>query len=153
IYHYGSYEARVIESFVKRFGPESASIGNRLVNVTGHVYGKVYFPVRSNGLKVLGKFVGASWTEPDASGLQSLVWRHRWDETREAAYKGKLISYNADDCNALRLVSEELAKLRTHAGSELNVDFVDRPKQNATSIGSELHAALDHVLLYARANY
>jgi predicted RecB family nuclease len=153
IYHYGSYEPRVIESLVKRFGSESASIGKRLVNLSSHVYGKVYFPVRSNSLKVLGKFLGAFWTEPDASGLQSLIWRYRWEEKREAAYKHKLISYNAEDCEALRHLTDELARLGTHADSALNVDYVDQPKQNATSLGSDLHAALDHVLLYASVNY
>ena len=153
IYHYGSYEARLIESVVKRLGPESGSISGRLVNLISEVYGKVYFPVRSNGLKVLGRFLGASWTEPDASGLQSLVWRSRWEEQRAVAYKHKLISYNAEDCQALRLVLEELARLRTNADSELKVDYVDQPKQHSTRLGSELHAALDHVLLYASVNY
>jgi hypothetical protein len=153
IYHYGSYEVRVIESLAKRFGPDVTCIGKRLVNLNSQVYGKVYFPVRSNGLKVLGKFLGASWTEPDASGLQSLVWRYRWETGREEAYKQKLISYNAEDCQALRILAEKLARLRTDADSELNVDYVDQPKQNATSLGSELHAALEDALLYASFNY
>jgi len=153
IYHYGSYELRVIESLAKRFGPDVTRIGKRLVNLNSQVYGKVYFPVRSNSLKVLGKFLGASWTEPDASGLQSLVWRYRWEMGREAAYKQKLISYNAEDCQALHILMEELARLRTDADSEFNVDYVDQPKQNTTNLGSDLHAALNHVLLYASSNY
>lgn len=153
IYHYGSYEARVIKSFINRFGPDSASIGKRLVNLNSQVFGKVYFPVRSNSLKVLGKFLGASWTEPGASGLQSLVWRYRWETRREAAYKEKLISYNAEDCQALHILTEELARLRSDADSQPNVDYVDQPKRNATNLGSELHAALDHLRLYASVNY
>ena len=117
------------------------------------MYGKIYFPVRSNSLKVLGKSLGASWTEPDASGLQSLVWRYRWETTHEAVHKEKLISYNAEDCQALRILMEELARLRTDADSEMNVDYVDQPKQNATALGSELHASLDQVLLYASFDY
>jgi predicted RecB family nuclease len=153
IYHYGSYEAWVIESFVKRFGPDSASIRKRLVNLNSQVYGRVYFPVRSNSLKVLGKLLGASWKEPDASGLQSLVWRYRWEAGGEAQYKEKLISYNAEDCQALRILTDALARLRTDANSQLNVDYVDQPKRNATNVGSELHAALDHVRLYASVKY
>lgn len=153
IYHYGNYEVRVIESLAKRFGPDITSISKRLVNLNSQVYGKVYFPVRSNSLKMLGRFLGASWTEPDASGLQSLVWRYRWETGREEAYKQKLVSYNAEDCQALRVLTEELARLRTDADSALNVDFVDQPKHNATALGGELHAALDHVLLYAGFNY
>jgi predicted RecB family nuclease len=153
IYHYGSYEARVIESFLKRLGPSSSSIGQRLVNLNAQVYGRVYFPVRSNSLKVLGKFLGASWTEPDASGLKSLVWRYRWETGAEAKYKEKLISYNAEDCEALRILSEVLARLRTDADSQLNVDYVDQPKLNTTSTGSELHAALEQALRFASLNF
>ena len=149
IYHYGSYEVRAIEFLAKRFGTDVTCLGKRLVNLNSQVYGKVYFPVRSNSLKVLGKFLGASWRAPDASGLQSLAWRYRWEMANEAEYKQKLISYNAEDCQALRILAEKLARLRTDADSELNVDYVDRPKQNAISLGSELHAALDHVLVYA----
>ena len=153
IYHYGSYEARVIGSLAKRFGSDITRIAERLVNVNTQVYGKVYFPIRSNSLKVLGKFLGASWTAPDASGLQSLVWRSRWEMERNAEYKEKLISYNAEDCQALRILTERQARLRTDGDSEVDVDYVDQPKQNATGLGSELHAALDHVLLYASLNY
>jgi predicted RecB family nuclease len=153
IYHYGSYEVRAIESLAKRFGLDVTDICKRLVNLNSQVYGKVYFPVRSNSLKVLGRFLGAWWTEPNASGLQSLVWRYRWEMARGSEYKQKLISYNAEDCQALRILTEELARLRTDADSALNVDYVDQPKQNATDFGTELHAALDQVRLYANFNY
>jgi hypothetical protein len=51
----------------------------------------------------------------------------------EAANRQKLISYNAEDCQVLRILTDKLVRLRTDADSELNVDYVDRPKQNATS--------------------
>ena len=70
IYHYGSYERKAFVMLAKRHGKGKA-LADRLVNVASSVYGKVYFPVRSNGLKVLGRFVGATWTDPEASGLQA----------------------------------------------------------------------------------
>lgn len=153
IYHYGNYEVRAIKFLAKRFGSELTGITKRLVNLNSQVYGRVYFPVRSNSLKILGRCLGASWAEPGSSGLQSLVWRYRWETGREEAYKQKLISYNAEDCLALRILIKELAILRTDADSALNVDYVDQPKQNATAVGSALHAALDHVLDYANYNF
>ena len=129
IYHYGSYEARMISSLAKKFGPKPETIGQRLVNLSSHVYGKVYFPVRSNSLKMLGKFLGAAWSEPGASGLQSLVWRYRWEEHRKAPWKQKLITYNREDCEAVRVLQAELARLRVFADSEPNVDYVASPKQ------------------------
>ena len=78
VYHYGSYEKKAFATLAKRHG-RGGGLADRLVNVASSVYGKVYFPVRSNGLKPLGRFLGATWTDPQASGLQSLVWRHRWE--------------------------------------------------------------------------
>src|SRR5215510_462864 len=34
--------------------------------------------------KDIGNFIGAQWTSPQASGLQSLVWRHHWEHTQDA---------------------------------------------------------------------
>ena len=48
------------------------------------------FPTWSNNLKALGKLVGASWTTPHASGLQSLVWRHRWEGDRGKPVPGNV---------------------------------------------------------------
>src|SRR5215470_3493005 len=72
IYHYGSYEARAIAQLAKRYDTDAESVTKRLVNVNRYIYGKVYFPVRSNRLKDLGNFLGARWTSVDASGLQSI---------------------------------------------------------------------------------
>src|SRR6266496_5919370 len=79
IYHYGSYEPRAIATLAKRYETDGALLTKRLVNVNRYIYGKVYFPVRSNGLKDIGTFIGAKWTSPCASGLQSIVWRHNWE--------------------------------------------------------------------------
>jgi predicted RecB family nuclease len=67
------------------------------VNVNKHIYGKVYFPVHSNSLKVIGAYIGATWTSPEASGLQSLVWRHFWDEIHTRGYYELLVTYNEED--------------------------------------------------------
>jgi len=43
--------------------------------------------------------------------LQSLVWRSRWEQTREPVWKGKLVTYNAEDCAALKKVTEPAPSL------------------------------------------
>jgi len=103
VYHYGSYEKKAFATLAKRHG-SGGGFSGRLVNVASSVYGKVYFPVRSNGLKLLGRFLGAAWTDPEASGLQSLVWRHRWEITREGRFKQSLLRYNREDCEAVRVL-------------------------------------------------
>src|SRR2546421_7507176 len=68
IYHYGTYEPGAIEKLATRYQTDCEHIKQRMVNVLTLIYGKVYFPVRSNSLKDIGRFIGASWTSPDASG-------------------------------------------------------------------------------------
>jgi RNase_H superfamily len=76
------------------------------VNVLSVIHSGVYFPTFSNGLKEVGHYLGCTWTDGDASGLQSLVWRVRWEEAREPIWKQKLLTYNAEDCAALMKVAE-----------------------------------------------
>jgi predicted RecB family nuclease len=145
VYHYGSYERKAFQTLAKRHG-RGQELLDRLVNVASSVYGRVYFPVRSNGLKVLGRFLGAAWTSPEASGLMSLVWRHRWEATREEPYKAALLQYNREDCEAVRILVGRLVQIKETAASEPNVDFAHRPKQTATESGKEVHRQFERIL-------
>src|SRR4029450_46770 len=116
IYHYGSYEPRAFATLAKRYHIDTKHIIKRLVNVNRYIYGKVYFPVRSNRLKEIGNFIGATWTSPQASGLQSLVWRHHWERTQDATYRDMLVTYNREDCQVLKLLVDELARMQHSRG-------------------------------------
>lgn len=153
IYHYGNYEPRAINDLAQKYKTDCEALKNRLVNLNASIYGKVYFPSRSNNLKELGKLVGASWTAPDASGLQSLVWRHRWEETEESQYKEMLVTYNREDCEALWLLAVELSKIITSADAHVSIDFADRPKQHASELGNKIHNEFQSILRYAHADY
>jgi predicted RecB family nuclease len=153
IYHYGSYESKAVDMFARTQQKDCDSLKRRLVNLNSCIYGKIYFPVMSNSLKELGKFIGASWTSPDASGLQSLVWRHRWEETGDDKFKEALVTYNKEDCVALRLLTDEISKIVDSADARSNVDFADRPKQNSTETGSQIHQEFERIIRYAHADY
>ena len=154
IIHYGSYEPRAIARMGQRYGTDVETYLRRMVNLNEEIFGRVYFPVRSNGLKDIGAFLGASWAEPDVSGLQSLVWRHLWEEAHDATLKEKLVRYNLDDCWALALLRDELVRLGgTAASADLGVEFADRPKQLASEVGTEVHAQFAAVLKSAHASY
>ena len=149
IYHYGSYEPRAFQRGAKKHGIDCEAFINRMVNVNSFVFGKVYFPTSSNRLKDLGACVGASWSATVPSGLQSLVWRHRWEETWGQKYKELLLSYNQQDCDAVRLLTNELQDLTDAAAYRSDVDFADRPKQNSTERGEEIHCTFDNILMSA----
>jgi hypothetical protein len=50
-------------------------------------------------------------------------------------------------------LTEELSKIIASAESHAGVDFADRPKQNATEIGNQIHEEFNHIIRYAHADY
>jgi predicted RecB family nuclease len=110
LYAYGSYEAAFLRRLAKATGrsEEVENVLARTLNVLSVIYAHVYLPVESNGLKDVARYLGFSWSDPGASGLQSIVWRRRWQETRAEDLKEKLTTYNLEDCQALRRVAEFL---------------------------------------------
>ena len=153
IYHYGSYELTAVNKLSKQTALTLSNLKERLVNVNASIYGKVYFPVKSNGLKEIGNSIGASWTSPIASGLQSLVWRHHWDKTRDNSFRETLITYNQEDCLALRLLKDRLSRIQESADTMTEVDFTDSPKRLSTKSGEYIHNQLETVLKFAQSSY
>ena len=84
------------------------TIVDGLVNVLGVVYSHFYFPTYTNGLKEIGGVLGCSWSDEQASGIQSILWRRHWETTRDEMWKTKLLKYNYEDCSALRAVVDFL---------------------------------------------
>ncbi|HWT80831.1 MAG TPA: ribonuclease H-like domain-containing protein, partial [Candidatus Methylomirabilis sp.] len=84
------------------------------------VYANIYFPCHSNGLKDVGRLLGCGWTEPNASGIQSIVWRKRWEVTKNEEWREKLLTYNLEDCAALRRVTESVASISITDSSKAN---------------------------------
>src|SRR5271165_3651367 len=129
------------------------ALQDRLVNLNAHIFGKVYFPSRSNSLKDLGRCVGATWDAPITSGLESLVWRYWWEEKHDEVIKANLLSYNRNDCHAVRLLLSELRELGRAARTRNDVDFADTPKLTSTDQGASIHYAFERILSSAHASY
>jgi uncharacterized protein (TIGR03067 family) len=114
VYCYGGYERAFLKRMrkaVRRKRPVDRVL-QRVVNVLSLVHAHLYFPRFSNGLKDVAGCLGCSWTEPNASGLQSLVWRARWEATGDAAWKQTLLTYNLEDCTALKKVTDLAREVR-----------------------------------------
>ena len=76
---------------------------------------------------------------PDSAGLNSIAWRYEWESTKDEQVKNRLITYNLDDCHALRRLLTELKHLGVAACSRLDVDFADRPRTAKHSAGTSDH--------------
>jgi predicted RecB family nuclease len=118
---YGSHE----KAFLKRMSrlmtdrTDIDKLLTRLVNVLSLIYDYIYFPTFFNGLKDIGKYLGCSWTERDASGVLSMVWRSRWESTGDDVWKTTLLTYNLEDCAGLKKVTDLLFTIASKSRSEL----------------------------------
>ena len=107
IIHYGSYEANFLKRMKDRYCKDEKhsdfieKLISEAINLLSVIYAKIYFPTYSNGLKDIARYLGFQWSEKSASGLNSLMWREKWEFYRTSDLKEKLITYNAEDCEAL----------------------------------------------------
>jgi predicted RecB family nuclease len=116
--HYGSFEKTFLKKMCERHGgpPETSTAGTAIAsatNVLAVIYARIYFPAYSNGLKEIARFLGFEWSDPLATGLLSIAWRSRWEESRNAGLRDRLIAYNANDCEALSLVTRTIVRLQS----------------------------------------
>jgi predicted RecB family nuclease len=104
--HYGGYETIFLRRMRERHGrpsegsPAAMTIENA-TNLLSFVYAQIYFPTFSNGLKEIAQHLGLRRLDSPTSGLEAIVWRHRWETSRDPAVKQALLDYNRHDCEAL----------------------------------------------------
>jgi predicted RecB family nuclease len=101
LFHFGNYEAKALRRIKVRLTEDQQEqvevVLGKAVNVLSIINPHVYFPTYSCGLKDIGRSIGCDWSEPDASGLQSVVWRTAWEKGRDESQKAKLVRYNIED--------------------------------------------------------
>ncbi|MBN8943497.1 MAG: TM0106 family RecB-like putative nuclease [Rhizobiales bacterium] len=142
LYCYGNYERTFIARMRRqaRLKKRIDAILSALTNVLTIIYPHFYFPTYSNGLKEIAGYIGVHWTEPDASGVESVVWRKNWENTGDASWKTRLIQYNLEDCEALHRLCDFLTDASNYnadgkPGAPANVASVaqlDRLARSAT---------------------
>ncbi len=138
--HYGSFETTFLARMCVRYGapPEGSAAANAItsaVNLLSEMYAQIYFPTHSNGLKDVARFLGFNWSAADASGLQSIIWRHAWETRRDSTAKRNLTLYNREDCGGLARVAEALAALGPSA-REVGVDSSQRHVVSVEFLGA-----------------
>ena len=114
LFHYGSYETKFLKQMGAEYGGKDElleKIRSRCFNVLSAIYGRIYFPSYSNDLKSIASFLGFKWSDSQAAGLTSILWRTQWEKSQDAALIQKLITYNNDDCEALRSVNAGLRSI------------------------------------------
>jgi predicted RecB family nuclease len=121
--HYGSYETTFLKRMCERHGrppagSQVATAVDHATNLLSFIYAQIYFPTYSNGLKEITGYLGFRWSGSLTSGLETIVWRHRWEPSRDPTLKQTLLDYNRQDCEALELVANRLVDLHRAAPAD-----------------------------------
>ena len=57
------------------------------------------------------------------AGIQSIIWRHKWELTNNKELKQKLITYNIEDCFALKRITEEIVNISNEDMENSRIDI------------------------------
>jgi predicted RecB family nuclease len=116
VFHYSSYEKTKISALERKYGVvEKYALElfkSRMVDLLPIVKRTVVLPSRGYGLKSVAPFAGHKYSAKDAGGAQSIVWfqEYQRDQTKVNILE-RLLTYNKEDCLAMKSVEEWLRKL------------------------------------------
>jgi predicted RecB family nuclease len=114
--HYGGFETTFMKRMCDRYGvPMKGSVIAKAiesaVNLLSVIFAQIYFPTFSNGIKEIAGYLGFAWSDSSASGVQTIAWRHEWEAAKTPSLKAALLTYNAQDCEALERLAGKLVEL------------------------------------------
>ena len=153
IYHYGNYDEKVIKGLGKKYDLTIDYILNRFDNLNSYIFGKIYFPVYSNSIKEISEYLGLNNENKIGSGLESVVFRYKWERTKNDLIKSELIEYNKFDCNALIYLVNKLSQISNDTNATSTINLISQPKKNSTSEGLLIHTQIESILRMGHETY
>jgi transposase len=82
-----------------------------------------------------------------------LVWRHQWEDTQERTDRDLLATYNREDCQALKLLTDELSRIQQSADALATVDCADQRKRQTTATSEQIQSHFRAILKFAHFDY
>jgi predicted RecB family nuclease len=148
IFHYGSYEKKAIKELGARYNTDVEMLCTQLDNVNNYIFGRIYFPTRTNKLKDICQYLGLTWTADNPSGLESIIWRYEYKRTGNSKIKDKLITYNHEDCAnlkelkfAIQDICRDTAKPNVRAVSDQNQSLSNSSRKVVKEFSAILRSA------------
>jgi hypothetical protein len=110
VLHYGTYDTKALKQMATELAHEDKQLMDRAIascrNVLSVFHSHCYFPLYSNRLKDVAGFLGFQFDSPVRSGLDSIIFREQWERSGDSALKQALLTYNLEDCRALKTLSD-----------------------------------------------
>jgi predicted RecB family nuclease len=131
IIHFGSFETNFLKRMKERYPallptPEFVDeLLSHSINLLSPIYGTIYFPTFTNGLKDVAQYLGFRWTNAESSGAVATIWRLYWDLCFDETIKSELVKYNIEDCRAAEVVDSAVQQICGVKNVGSSVSFVN----------------------------
>ncbi|MGO9274220.1 MAG: TM0106 family RecB-like putative nuclease [Terriglobia bacterium] len=115
VFHYSQYERTKIKALETKYGVSEREalelFKSRMIDLHTVTRHSVVVPVSSYSIKQIWAFVGHQYSVEDPGGAQSIVWFEEFQhDPTKAEVLDKLLSYNREDCLALKSVYRWLSQ-------------------------------------------
>ena len=146
IFHYGAYDVNFLKQMREKTELTETidKILQNSTNVLSLIYGHIYFPVYSNGLKHIAPLLGFSWSDNYASAINSIVWRNEWEKNKKTADRQRLITYNSNDCAALKVVTDFIYAIGNTDNKFADGNLIDIKNQQISYLKNDTMLTYNH---------
>jgi len=115
VFHYSPYEKIKIKALEAKYGvsPKEALelFKSRMIDLHTVTKHSVAVPVSGYSIKQIGAFVGHQYSVEDPGGAQSIAWFEEFQhDPTKTGILDKILTYNREDCLALRSVYHWLSQ-------------------------------------------
>lgn len=166
LFHYGTYDVEFLKDISNYMDTSEEKISlqkfvSNSIDALPFFLFKLYFPTFSNDLKSISNYIGFNWTSKNASGLDAIVWRQCWEHEQNIEWKNKLITYNSEDCFALKLVVDFIYSIsadnhkQIYKNVNISTDFTEeiRQRYGGTNFGNSNYILEDFSFINKRAYF
>ncbi|MBA7596742.1 hypothetical protein ES703_03729 [subsurface metagenome] len=119
IYFYSSYEKTHWKKLQEKY-PDIASEeeienlfnSDQTIDLYNEIVRKkTEWPTHDHSIKTLAAYLDFKWRDQSPSGAESIEWYYQWVEQKLSKIKNRIIEYNEDDCEAMRVLLEGIRNL------------------------------------------
>ncbi|MGD0695837.1 MAG: TM0106 family RecB-like putative nuclease [Terriglobia bacterium] len=116
VLHYSAYEKTKMSQLEAKYGASKKQAVEhfraQMVDLFPLVRQTAVLPTRGYGLKHVAPLLGFKYSAKDAGGAQSIVWFQEYQkDPANAEILDKILTYNKDDCVAMKVVYDWLRSL------------------------------------------
>ena len=110
LYHWTSYEVDKMYKLISKYPKlkDLKNIINSCVDLKVAVAKSFYVPAPSFSLKAVAPAFGFHWEQKDCGAMDSMVHYLNWQKSKDKALINKVLTYNKDDCVAMKFIDEYL---------------------------------------------